>query len=213
MVEAAKARKLSPVSYVLALLCFLLPFVQVSCGGQKLFSFTGVQLMTGTTIKLPTELLGLKDNPNFKAPNEAKLDANPAAIIAFLAGLAGLAFAFVKMSRAGVISGVAGGVAAAALFFLRVSLSSKLQESGGPNPFSVEYQNAYYVSLLAFIFGGALAIRAEMNTGARRSAPAGEGSALPPGGSTVCANCGATLRTRFCGACGTWAPRSPVGSN
>jgi len=44
--------------YILALLCFLLPFVEVSCQGQKLASLSGFQLAMGTTVDVPDPISG-----------------------------------------------------------------------------------------------------------------------------------------------------------
>ena len=43
-------RKLPPAAYLLALICFLLPFVEVSCNGQKVVSLTGIQLLAGPQV-------------------------------------------------------------------------------------------------------------------------------------------------------------------
>jgi len=37
--------------YAIAIVYFILPFVQLSCEGEKMISFTGVQLVTGTEIR------------------------------------------------------------------------------------------------------------------------------------------------------------------
>ena len=46
-------KKFSPAIFGIVLICFILPFVTVSCQGQKLATLTGIQLITGTTIKQP----------------------------------------------------------------------------------------------------------------------------------------------------------------
>ena len=38
------AYRLSPALFGMALLCFFLPFINVSCGGTKVIQLTGVQL-------------------------------------------------------------------------------------------------------------------------------------------------------------------------
>ena len=45
--------KTSSALYGIALICFVMPFVVVSCQSQKVLTLTGVQLVTGTTMEQP----------------------------------------------------------------------------------------------------------------------------------------------------------------
>lgn len=47
-----RVRHVSPAAFGFVVLCFLLPFVTLSCPGGS-FTFSGVQLATGTTIEEP----------------------------------------------------------------------------------------------------------------------------------------------------------------
>ena len=49
----AHKSKVSPALFVITTLCFLFPFVTVSCNGQKVATFSGVELATGTTVEQP----------------------------------------------------------------------------------------------------------------------------------------------------------------
>ncbi len=206
-------RKLSPVSYILALLCFLLPFVQISCGGQKLVSLTGVQLMTGTEIKPPNEIFGMKaESSDLKMTSKSKTDPNWFAAIAFVAGLAGVLFALVKMERGGLIGGIAGAVGAVSLLIMRVNISGELSKNPMGAAFTIDYEAGYYLALLLLIFGAVTLLMAEFKPGTLQSATAGGEAPLPtPSGQAVpagvCSKCGAPLKdgSRFCGACGTWS--------
>lgn len=44
-------RFLNPGSFAIVLLCFLLPFTNLQCNQNKLVSFTGVELVKGTSVK------------------------------------------------------------------------------------------------------------------------------------------------------------------
>lgn len=46
-------RKISPNLLVLTILLFLLPWVRLSCGGQKIATFSGMDLAIGKTIEIP----------------------------------------------------------------------------------------------------------------------------------------------------------------
>lgn len=69
------ARKLSPAAFVLALICFFLPFANFSCQGHQVATFSGIQLATGTTVKQPQV---------FGAPRSQRVDPEPFAVLALL---------------------------------------------------------------------------------------------------------------------------------
>lgn len=108
-----------PVSgggFVLALLCFLFPWVSVSCPGQsgRLFRFTGVQLAVGATIQEPTM---------FGGSSQRKVSGEPLALAALGCGVVGLGVTLAKGrgARAG------GAALGAAGLLLLVLLKSKLE--------------------------------------------------------------------------------------
>lgn len=47
----SNAKMLSPVVFLLALVCFFLPFATFSCQGQRVLSVSGIQLVTGSSIQ------------------------------------------------------------------------------------------------------------------------------------------------------------------
>src|SRR5581483_3852920 len=61
-------RTLSPAAFVLAIVCFFFPLISVSCGGTRVSQFTGVQLVTGTSIQEP-QLFG--------PPKQHRVDPEP----------------------------------------------------------------------------------------------------------------------------------------
>jgi hypothetical protein len=81
-VESAR-KKVSSATLILVLICFFMPFVTFSCGGQKLVTLSGMQLVTGTTIEEPQM---------FGPPKKTKLAPECMALLTFLAVIAGLGF-------------------------------------------------------------------------------------------------------------------------
>lgn len=75
----SKGIRIAP--FVLGILCFLLPFVEVSCSGQKLVSFTGLQLITGSELQNPM------------GGQAQKYGSEPFALITMLCFIGGLIFA------------------------------------------------------------------------------------------------------------------------
>jgi len=137
--------KLPPASYLLALICFLLPFVEVSCNGQKMVSLTGVQLLAGTQIGA---------TPGALAP-PSQIKPETAVVLAFIAGVAGLALSLLNQRRTRVIAGISGIVAAASLLALQQSIAS-----GAPPQamglLQIQYQPGYFLSIGLFFVGAAL---------------------------------------------------------
>ena len=89
--------------FVGSLLCFFLPFVTVSCGGEKIFTLSGQQLATGTQYSEPQV---------FGPPKTQKIDAHPFASLAALCALAGVVLSLVGTRLAAVTAatGAAGAV-------------------------------------------------------------------------------------------------------
>src|SRR5690242_11255927 len=94
-----RIRRFSPALFGLAAACFLLTFVQFSCGNQPVMSLTGIQLVTGTTIEKPS-IIG--------PPQKQEVPGEPFALVALLAVLTGLAFGFAR-GREGLVVACASG--------------------------------------------------------------------------------------------------------
>ena len=72
-----RMRHISSASFLFALFCFLLPFVTLSCPGASI-TFSGAQLVTGTTVEVPQM---------FGEAQQQKFDSEPLAVLAFLCAL------------------------------------------------------------------------------------------------------------------------------
>ncbi len=120
--------------FALAGLCFLLPFVSLSCASEEAAEgmeleqedqeLTGVQLVTGGVEREglgPGGALGPADPddvPDFHVPPE------PFASIALAAALVGLGFVFVRVARKRLLgASIAGAVGAGSLVLLAMSPS------------------------------------------------------------------------------------------
>ncbi|MGC2110485.1 MAG: zinc ribbon domain-containing protein [Candidatus Korobacteraceae bacterium] len=159
-------RKLPPAGYLLALICFLLPFVEVSCNGQKVVSLTGMQLLSGPQVG---------NGGGMFAPPKQRANPETSVVIAFVAGIAGLVLSVLKQRRTDIIGGVCGVVAAGSLLALQQSILS-----GAPPQalglIQIQYQPAYFLSLLMFFAGAALLFYSAF---AKQSVPAVTVTAVP----------------------------------
>lgn len=220
-------RKLPPAGYLLALICFLLPFVEVSCNGQKVVSLTGLQLLAGPQVG---------GSEGMFAQPQQRVKPETSVVIAFVAGIAGLVLSVLKQRRTDIIAGVCGIVAGGSLLALQQSILS-----GAPPQalglIQISYQPAYLISVLLFFVGAALMFYVAFANSVAASAsppalapyqspsppvlPANIPHASPSHPQTVimpptlpaptlrfCTHCGQQLAadSHFCGKCGAAQP-------
>ncbi len=136
-------RKISPALFGLALICFLLPWVNFSCSGNTIVSVTGTDLAIGRTIAIPQ---GFGQKPKKAHAHEARATA------AFAAGIAGLLSGLlIKEERfRAIASAVCGGVGAVALFLLKDKLDSEMV-SRNMGMITVDYLFGFWAAMLLFL--------------------------------------------------------------
>ncbi|HEV2378958.1 MAG TPA: zinc ribbon domain-containing protein [Terriglobia bacterium] len=189
------AKKLSGVTFAMAVLCFFLPFVTFSCQGEKVASFTGIQLMTGASIQQPQM---------FGASQERKSGGEPLAVVAFLCVAAGLAVSFVKGRKGAVLPALAGGLGLIVLLLLKSKLDNDvLTQSEGM--VQMQYEAGFYLTLLlslaaAGVNGYAWARARGARLGGMGVTTAGgfctQCSSKNPAGDAFCKECGAKFEAR-----------------
>lgn len=106
-------RRLSPALYGLAVAGFLLPWVNITCGGQQVARFTGMEFVTGTTIDSHDFITG--------EPIREHLDSQPWAVVAIVLIATGLAAGLISgaVRTVATVGGVLGGLAVVALLQLK----------------------------------------------------------------------------------------------
>lgn len=148
-------KKFSPAFYGVIVILFFLPFVNLSCGGQTIMSVTGFQLITGTEVT-PTGMFGGEMNSpdELNADQKKEIESQPLALFAFVAAIIGLIISFFKM-RVIAISNVVVSVAGVVfLLLLKVSLDGDADLNvSGQNVITLDYQFAYWFSIILFIAG------------------------------------------------------------
>ena len=107
-------KKFSPAVLGIALICFILPWVNFSCQGQHVATFTGLQLVTGTTVQ-QQGMFGQRQNQ--------KVDSEPLAVAVLLLTILGVALSFLKSRKSSLIPSVVGVVA----FIVLLLLKSKIE--------------------------------------------------------------------------------------
>lgn len=154
-------KKFSPAAFVMVIFCFFLPFVNITCGGQKIVSLTGIQLVTGSEIK-PQGMFNQKDSPediigknkDMLKTNE-NVDPQPMALLALIMAAAALGLSFVRKKIMALISMIASVLGAAFMLLLKANLDSDLP-SEAQMVIDAEFQIWYWLALIMFIAGAVL---------------------------------------------------------
>jgi hypothetical protein len=150
-------KKFSPAFYGAIVILFFLPFVNLSCGGQTIMSVTGFQLITGTEIN-PTGMFGgeMNSSDELKTDQKKEIESQPLALFAFVAAIIGLIISFFKMRIPALINIVVSISGVVFLLLLKVSLDGNPDLNvSGQNVITLDYQFAYWLSIILFI-GGAV---------------------------------------------------------
>ena len=193
--------KVSPVLFLVTVLCFLLPFITVSCNGQKIASLSGTELAFGSSVEQPSPFGG--------ATAKRHVDAKPLATMAFLCAIAGIAVGFL-VARMPLVSAIVGAAGAGFLLILTSTVTGDAgRQAVG---LEIDYGAGFYLSLLLFIAatawnGWLFFISRKPGMAASpplaQSAAAGGGASGAPSG-VFCPHCGNALaaNAKFCGGCG-----------
>ena len=148
-------KKFSPAVYVVIVILFFMPFVNLSCGGQTIMSVTGFQLITGTEIS-PTGMFGgeMNSSDELNKGEKKEIESQPLALLAFVAAIIGLVISFFKMRMTALSNIVVSAAGVVFLLLLKVSLDGNPDLNvSGQNVITLDYQFAYWLSIILFIVG------------------------------------------------------------
>ena len=148
-------KKFSPAFYGVIIILFFMPFVNLSCGGQTIMSVTGFQLITGTEIS-PTGMFGgeMNSSDELNTDEKKEIESQPLALLAFVAAIIGLVISFFKMRMTALSNIVVSAAGVVFLLLLKVSLDGNPDLNvSGQNVITLDYQFAYWFSIILFIVG------------------------------------------------------------
>lgn len=151
-------KKFSPAFYGAIILLFFMPFVNISCGGQTIMSISGFQLITGTEVNASGMFGGeLKTNSEMNTDQKKEVDPQPLALFAFIAALAGLILGFFKMRVIAITNIVLSAAGVVFLILLKINLDGDANLNvRGQNVITLDYQFAYWLSIILFIVAAAV---------------------------------------------------------
>ena len=147
------AKKFSPAIFGIALICFFLPFMNVSCQGQKIATLTGIQLVTGTTIQQP-ELPSLFGGKK-QVQKPEKVAGEPLAILVLLSAVVGLGLSFLKGRKSSIAPAIIGVAGLILLLLLKAELDNDIL-SEGQGILQLEYGIGFWLTFLLFLFAAGL---------------------------------------------------------
>ena len=198
-------KKLSPVVFGLAFIFFFLPWLNVSCQGQKILSLSGWDLSFKSSFEPSTHKMLGQTRPMQPATQKPSRD-NPTriiAMVAFIITLAGIAVGFLKPPLGSLVSIAAGALGIILLIIIRLKISG---EMGKAEAFiQISYGIGYYLTFLMYIVAiiyNALTMKGAPATLAVPQ-PARAPTASSPG-MKFCMQCGAKNEggNAFCNSCG-----------
>jgi len=149
------------VAFLVAVLLFLLPFVNIKCNDQKFASNTGVGLAFGTNYKTTSQIKSDKDNDDRSLSISEKQSGKMyiAALLALLLGITGFILTILNpgLNKIHTIIAVLGALA---LIVLLIQIKYDVKDKSGHEitkglsanlKVAVEFTVWYYLSLVSFI--------------------------------------------------------------
>lgn len=161
----AKQRSIIPVIFALVIIFFFFGFVDFKCNSVKVASLSGINLVTGTHIKTPSDNLFNDNSFNSFNDNNIKVQENQGqkvgpnfwAILAILVAIGGLAAFYKKIKEESLAGTAAGAIGFISLLILRSAIKNKVGEQGGGMvEVDIDFLFGYWASLLLFFAAGGL---------------------------------------------------------
>lgn len=155
--------RFTSIGFLVGVLLFLLPFVDIKCNGQSLATNTGVGLAFGTNYKTTGQLNSL-DNTFGKNTKKSDTENEKgkmfiAALIALGLGILGLLLSLIS-NRSNKTTMIIGILAAIALIVLMIQIKSDIKDKSGTSTsegfdntvtVTAEFTAWYFLSLISFL--------------------------------------------------------------
>ena len=157
------------LAFLVAILLFLLPFVNIKCNDRKFASNTGIGLAFGVNYKTTSQLKSDKDKRDMNLTVSEKQSGKMyvAALIALLLGITGLILTILN-PRYNKITTMIAVLAALALIVLLLQIKYDVQDKSSHDitdgltahlKVAVDFTVWYYLSLVSFIAASFLSYR------------------------------------------------------
>lgn len=192
-----KTKYISPAMFALIVLCFFLPFVNVSCENQQIVSMSGIQLVTGTSVE--NQYIGDKE----EIPADAKV------IVAFACAATGIIVGLQKGKIRNGLSAILGAIGFTALLLFKSGFGEKVAERGD-GMLKAQFESGLWVAMVLFLVATIAHSIPIFRASKIESIPLATGANLQieykdqQVNSRFCDKCGAELSSKdaFCTNCG-----------
>ncbi len=140
------ARKFSLAIFVAILVCFLMPFLDLSCGEQKIVNLTGLELITGKTIA-DSSIYGVENNHTHP---------HLLVILASLCSIAGFVFVYVK-GKSRLISSALSLLGFVFLLKFKILMDGNIAEKGDGMIFA-DWRYGFWLACVLFILASVICL-------------------------------------------------------
>jgi len=171
-VSSASRRSFTPILFLVGVVFFFLPFVDIRCNNVSLQQISGINLATGFKIKTtPNGSLldnldrSNKDDITFNKDAEVR-DLNVYALVALILGIGGLIISLVNFRGREVLGVVAGIGASVALIGLMADIRSQVKLNLSAKTdianirLAVDFTPWFYITIAVFLAGAILSYKA-----------------------------------------------------
>ena len=191
-----QTRRFSPGFFGVIALCFLLPFVSITCTGSRIVTITGLDFITGAKVEIDKEFQeslnfgeefdtgdarDAADDVQLEGAEDDRVDRNPFAIAALAAAIVGLVLTLVLKRRGRDLAAtILAGLVLLGLLIFRFDTNN--DAAGGEGVVAVEYRFGWWVAVVlsaALVAAHASALRKTSAPGAPGQPPSSGGSAPP----------------------------------
>ncbi len=151
MLSTNQAKQFSPGVFGITLLCFFLPFINITCSGEKIASVTARELVTGSTL----EPLGGSEKGMKGMEMKGKIESEPLAAVLLALVVAGLVFSFLRKNVFTILAAVSAGAALVTQLMLRSKLLQDIDKEG-EKLLQIEMAAGFWAILLLLLVALAL---------------------------------------------------------
>lgn len=145
--DETNKQRLRFAPFVLALFCFILPFIQISCRGQKLVSLTGVQLVTGTEIE--------QKDPFTGQTKSEKIPSQKWVAFAFTCAVAAAGLCFVSGPAGKLLPALLGVAGFACMIVVKKQFDDEMLKEGS-GLLTIEYLPGFIATCVLLLAGAAV---------------------------------------------------------
>jgi hypothetical protein len=140
--------KLSPITFLLVLFAFTLPFLEVSCQGNKAMTMTGYEVALGKQVKIPSsDWFG-------SAPKYEKVSGDWTAILLITCAVLGLGLFFLPSRLQAGVGAALACLGLALIFIFTYRVNAEVQAKG-EGLFDYNYLIGFWLTLIAYALAAA----------------------------------------------------------